>query len=86
MKKSGLLILISLVVLMNVCFAEEKSTKDKEAAQKVLRWYPSALLPPVSDPYIIYWDFGEPPAFNGSATNASALLMIYSQKIGRDTE
>ena len=28
MKKSGLLILVLLVVMVTVCFAEEKSTKD----------------------------------------------------------
>lgn len=39
--------------------------------QRTLRWFPSAVLPPVRDPYIIYWDFGRPPRLPGAASNAS---------------
>lgn len=40
-------------------------------AERTLRWYPSALLPPVSNPYIFYWDFGPAPRFPGGVTNAA---------------
>ena len=72
MKKTGLLILMLLVLMVTGSFAKTEATKEQEVSQPVLRWYPSALLPPVKEPYIIYWDFGRPPVFNGSVSNASA--------------
>ena len=35
----------------------------------VIRWYPSALLPPVREPYIFYWDFGQGLEFLGAVAN-----------------
>ncbi len=38
-------------------------------AERTLRWFPSALLAPVRDPYIFYWGFGTAPDFPGAVAN-----------------
>jgi hypothetical protein len=43
---------------------------EATAAVTVIRTYPSALLPPVADPYLFYWDFGPGPDCAGCVANA----------------
>lgn len=37
--------------------------------ERTLRWYPSAHLPPVRDPYMFYWGFADAPSFPGAVAN-----------------
>ena len=48
----------------------EGEPRDIALGNKVIRVLPSALLPPVSNPYLFYWDFGPAPSFLGSVANA----------------
>jgi hypothetical protein len=41
-----------------------------DLAARTLRWYPSAWLPPVRDPYLFMWYFGEFPRYPGAVVNA----------------
>ena len=36
---------------------------------RTIRYYPSALLPPVREPYVFYWEFGAPPDYPGRVAN-----------------
>ena len=38
--------------------------------ERTLRWFPSARLPPVKDPYVFYWEFGRVPSYPGAVANA----------------
>ncbi|MBI3920504.1 MAG: Ig-like domain-containing protein [Armatimonadetes bacterium] len=50
-----------------------KPPTPETITQRTLRWYPSPLLPPVRDPYVFLWYFGEPPRFPGAVTNAGGV-------------
>ncbi len=76
----GIIVFIASVLIAAGCFAQAQPLKTKEVAQPVLRWYPSALLPPVKEPYIIYWDFGAIPVFDGSVSNASGAGPVGAQR------
>lgn len=52
---------------------EARPAPAQTQATRVIKTYPSAVSPPVSSPYLFYWELGPAPSYAGAVANAQGV-------------